>query len=203
MFHKNGTWPMMIAALLSLASYLLGSVPTGFVLVSLLHGKDIRKQGSGNIGATNVWRIYGATLGILTFMIDALKAAAAIFLVQVFWSDVSCKLLFFIGFFAFLGHVFSPWLNFKGGKGIATLFGWMLAWNAWIFIGMAAVWSFIYLLLRHSFIAGLACATYVAIGSIYFCFSVEIVTGALFLWAIVLYRHQKNIRDYMKKRANV
>ena len=87
---------MMIAVLLSLASYLLGSVPTGFVLVSLLHGKDIRKQGSGNIGATNVWRSYGATLGILTFVIDALKAAAAIFLVQGFWPDVSYKLLWIL-----------------------------------------------------------------------------------------------------------
>jgi glycerol-3-phosphate acyltransferase PlsY len=107
---------------LSLTSaYLLGSIPFGYVLVRLVYGSDVRRTGSGNIGATNVSRT-SPLLGLITLLLDALKGVAAVALVLV-WLHGTRQLAFAAAFTAILGHMFPVWLGFRGGKGVATGLG--------------------------------------------------------------------------------
>jgi acyl phosphate:glycerol-3-phosphate acyltransferase len=112
----------MTAFLLTAAySYLLGSIPFGYLLVHIFHGKDIRQTGSGNIGATNVART-SRWLGAVTLILDALKGVAAVMITRaLFPSQIILPSL--AGFMAIAGHVFPVWLRFRGGKGVATGLG--------------------------------------------------------------------------------
>src|ERR1051326_7571585 len=118
--------PLIMAAI----SYLLGSIPFGYLLVRIFRGEDVRQSGSGNIGATNVSR-KSPLLGVLTLLLDALKGTSAVFLAyKVFtraWPgniDMSLySLLSVMGLCAILGHMFPVWLRFRGGKGVATSVG--------------------------------------------------------------------------------
>jgi glycerol-3-phosphate acyltransferase PlsY len=103
------------------SSYLLGSIPFGYILVRIFRGQDVRKTGSGNIGATNVSRT-SPILGALTLLLDALKGFAAVALARAWYPDQK-MLLGLAAFMATAGHVFPLWLKFKGGKGVATAFG--------------------------------------------------------------------------------
>ncbi|MAP24181.1 MAG: acyl-phosphate glycerol 3-phosphate acyltransferase [Rickettsiales bacterium] len=191
----------MFDLLFYLLSFLLGSLPTGFLLVKLFYEKDIRLQGSGNIGATNVWRNYGPFLGGSTFLIDALKSMIAIYLIGAVSHNNSCSFLFLVGSMALLGHIFSPWLNFKGGKGIATFFGLMLAWNQIVFIGMAITWGSVYLLTRQSFIAGLITTLFACISAIVFCLTLLVTLTSLALLLIIFWRHEQNITNYFRAKS--
>lgn len=102
-------------------SYLLGSIPFGFILVRVFRGQDVRETGSGNIGATNVARA-SPVLGILTLVLDALKGMAAVALTRAFFPGRSL-LAGMAAVFAIVGHMFPIWLNFRGGKGVATGLG--------------------------------------------------------------------------------
>ena len=107
--------------LVIIASYLLGSIPFGYLLVRLFRGSDVRTTGSGNIGATNVART-SPTLGIVTLMLDAGKGLAAVMLAQSL-APANRTLAFAAGFVAVCGHIFPIWLRFRGGKGVATGLG--------------------------------------------------------------------------------
>ncbi|MGA8086261.1 MAG: glycerol-3-phosphate 1-O-acyltransferase PlsY [Terracidiphilus sp.] len=120
----------MLLAVLSIAvlAYLLGSVPTGYLLVRLFRHEDIRSVGSGNIGATNVLRSGGKGLGAATFLLDTLKGAAAVWLGALLGSILLPSMPFrdaeaIAAVSAVLGHMFPVWLHFRGGKGVATGFG--------------------------------------------------------------------------------
>jgi glycerol-3-phosphate acyltransferase PlsY len=103
------------------SSYLLGSIPFGYILVRIFRNQDVRKTGSGNIGATNVSRT-SPMLGALTLLLDALKGFAAVALARAWYPDQKI-LLGLAAFMAIAGHVFPVWLRFRGGKGVATAFG--------------------------------------------------------------------------------
>jgi len=112
----------MSAVLLTAAySYLLGSIPFGYLLVRLFHGKDVRRTGSGNIGATNVART-SPGLGAITLLLDASKGIAAVLITRMLFPN-NAVLAALAGFMAVAGHVFPVWLRFRGGKGVATGFG--------------------------------------------------------------------------------
>ena len=108
--------------LILIVSYLLGSIPFGFLLVKFAKGQDVRKEGSGNIGMTNVWRVAGAGWGIATFSLDVAKGAVAVFLADR-WIPGNDAILVLSGLAALLGSVFSIFLKFKGGKGVGTSAG--------------------------------------------------------------------------------
>ena len=108
--------------LLLAAAYFLGSIPFGLLLAKLFAGKDIRESGSGNIGANNVARVVGPAAGILTLSLDVAKGYAAVWLAGRF-TDQSSAAMTLAAVAALLGHCFSVWLNFKGGKGVATALG--------------------------------------------------------------------------------
>src|SRR5579862_9164648 len=111
----------MSAIIVILYSYLLGSIPFGYVLVRLFYGQDVRTTGSGNIGATNVSRT-SPLLGVTTLVLDACKGAAAVFLTRSFFPG-QASLLGLAALMAIIGHMLPCWLKFRGGKGVATGLG--------------------------------------------------------------------------------
>jgi acyl phosphate:glycerol-3-phosphate acyltransferase len=111
----------MTASLIAAYSYLLGSIPFGLILLRVFRGQDVRLTGSGNIGATNVARS-SLALGVLTLALDALKGLAAVALTRAFFPGGNV-LAGLAALFAILGHMFPPWLTFRGGKGVATALG--------------------------------------------------------------------------------
>ena len=142
-------------ALLSLAfGYLLGSIPFGLLLTQVAGTADLRTIGSGNIGATNVLRTGRKDLAAATLVLDALKATFAFVATAVFFHDDGAGLAAAAG--AFLGHVYPVWLNFRGGKGVATFLGGLIgaAWPA--AIAFALVWLGVAALTRYSSAAALA-----------------------------------------------
>lgn len=111
----------MAAIIIAGYSYLLGSIPFGYLLVRIFYGQDVRQTGSGNIGATNVSRT-SPWLGVLTLILDACKGAAAVLLTRIFFADQT-GWLGLAALAAIVGHIFPVWLKFRGGKGVATGLG--------------------------------------------------------------------------------
>jgi glycerol-3-phosphate acyltransferase PlsY len=144
-------------ALAAVGGYLLGSIPFGVILTRLATGKDVRSIGSGNIGATNVLRTGRKDLALATLILDAGKGAAAFLIAQDLFPGVPA-IAAVAGGAAFLGHLFPVWLGFKGGKGVATFFGLLLA-AAWPLGLMAgATWLLVAVLFRMSSLAALISA---------------------------------------------
>jgi glycerol-3-phosphate acyltransferase PlsY len=144
--------------LIAVASYLLGSIPFGYLLVRIFRGEDVRQSGSGNIGATNVSR-KSPVLGILTLVLDALKGSAAVLLAASLSSrpdgNTPYRAMSFAALFAVVGHIFPIWLKFRGGKGVATGLG------SFIMIAPKAV-----LIAACIFVAVVLVFRYVSLGSI-------------------------------------
>ena len=144
-------------ALAAVGGYLLGSIPFGVILTRLVTGEDVRSIGSGNIGATNVLRTGRKDLAFATLILDAGKGAAAFLIAQALFPGVPA-IAAVAGGAAFLGHLFPVWLGFKGGKGVATFFGLLLA-AAWPLGLMAgATWLIVAALFRMSSLAALVAA---------------------------------------------
>lgn len=139
-------------ATVALTSYLLGSIPFGYVLVRIFHGEDIRQSGSGNIGATNVLRTGNKALAAATLLGDMLKGTAAV-LIALYLSNRNLAMA--AGLAAFIGHLFPVWLRFKGGKGVATYIGVLLglAWPA--ALAFCALWLAVAAITRYSSLAAL------------------------------------------------
>jgi len=136
-----------------LGAFVAGSIPFGLLLVRLAGKGDVRQMGSGNIGATNVMRAGGKALGIVTLLLDVAKGFIPVYLARK--SGVFPVPLSWIAFFAVAGHIFTPWLRFKGGKGVATALGACFAYCA--FLPLPALGSFIVLV---------ALTGYVSLGSV-------------------------------------
>lgn len=138
-----------MAAFLLIAaySYLLGSIPFGYVLVRLVYGQDIRQTGSGNIGATNVSRT-SPWLGIVTLILDACKGAAAVLITRFLFPD-RAMLLSAAALAAIAGHVFPLWLKFRGGKGVATGLGSFLVLFPKTILLMVGIFVLIFLAFRY------------------------------------------------------
>lgn len=176
---------------LVLAAYLLGSVPFGLGVTRLVGGPDPRIGGSGNIGATNVTRLAGKRAGALTLLLDAAKGWAPTFLALAWWGPGWTAAV--VGLAAFMGHLLPVYLRFKGGKGVATALGVMLAVSPWACLGMLAM------------LAGLAWLSgYVSLGSLAGCLSAPVwllvlrepaplVSMAAVMALLVLWAHGKNI----------
>ena len=149
---------MMLFNIFAVA-YLLGSIPFGLIIARFAGVGDLRAIGSGNIGATNVMRTGHKWLGLLTLVLDAAKGAAAVWYTgyQLYPYDFTAV----AGLLAILGHVFPVWLRFKGGKGVATTFGVLLALNWMLGLATCVMWLAVFFFTRISSLASL-----VAIGGI-------------------------------------
>src|ERR1700722_5566025 len=144
----------MTAFLLTAAySYLLGSIPFGYILVRTFRGQDVRQTGSGNIGATNVSRT-SPRLGALTLILDALKGLSAVVLTRALF-PADKGLMFAAALFAVVGHVFPVWLRFRGGKGVATGLGSFAVLTPKTVLVMIAIFILILLAFRYVSIASI------------------------------------------------
>jgi glycerol-3-phosphate acyltransferase PlsY len=185
-------WPLYAVAAVA---YLFGSVPYGLILTKLAGLGDIRSVGSGNIGATNVLRTGRKGLAALTLILDVAKGVAAVWVGDWYGGLHGYAILasLIAGCAVVIGHVFPVWLKFKGGKGVATTFGVLLALSPGAAAVAGAVWLFMLLIFRTSSLAALAAsviATFFAFG--YAGQSVGILIGALTL--LIFVKHAANIR---------
>lgn len=143
--------------LIVIGAYLVGAIPFGLLFAFWLTGKDPRQHGSGNIGATNVVRTGGKAVGLMTLIADIAKGAAPVALALYFTDEMTVALA---AMAAFLGHLFPVYLRFKGGKGVATMFGVILPWQPWLALATFVVWALVFGLSRYvslaSIIAGLS-----------------------------------------------
>jgi glycerol-3-phosphate acyltransferase PlsY len=152
---------MVFASLLTaVAAYLLGSVPAGYLLVRIFRHQDIRKAGSGNIGATNVLRFGGKGLGAATFLLDVLKGSSAVALGGLLGSllvhsATPANMKALAALFAVLGHIFPVWLGFRGGKGVATGFGVFLVAAPWAALAAISVFALVLVLSRYVSVASI------------------------------------------------
>jgi len=152
--------PDLISSLVALGfGYLCGSIPFGLLLTRFAGTEDIRTIGSKNIGATNVLRTGRKDLAAATLLLDALKGTVAVW-IAMRWGDAPAMLA---GFGAFLGHCYPVWLKFQGGKGVATWFGVLLAFNPWIFLAAGAIWLVMALLKRYSSLSSLTSSAAIAL----------------------------------------
>ncbi len=178
-----------LLALTALAAYLLGAVPFGIVIARLFGLGDLRKIGSGNIGATNVLRTGNKTAAALTLILDAGKAGIAVLIARAALAEDAAQLA---GFAAFLGHCFPVHLGFRGGKGVATFLGTLLA--LWWPLGLAAcaVWLAIAKLFKISSLSALVAAV-MAPGLAWGFGHPDLVILSLLLGILVFFRHKENI----------
>jgi glycerol-3-phosphate acyltransferase PlsY len=169
--------------------YMFGSVPWGLVLTQAAGLGDIRSIGSGNIGATNVLRTGNKQLAAATLALDIGKGAVALWLSSWLWGETAGLVA---GFGAMLGHAFPVWLGFKGGKGVATGGGVLLAASWWLGLGAALVWLGMALVTRLSSLSALAaCAAAPIIAAIAGRWDLALFSAAIA--ALVAYRHRANI----------
>lgn len=184
------TWPFYAAAALG---YLLGSVPFGLVLTKLAGHGDVRRIGSGNIGATNVLRTGSKGLAALTVLLDGGKGAAAFWIAGLLGPDMAVL----AGGGAFLGHLFPVWLRFRGGKGVATALGILIAasWAAGLLACLT--WLAAAAAFRYSSLAALA-ALAVAPVCMWHLADLQRTEFAAFLAVLVFVRHHANIRRLLK-----
>ena len=189
------SWPYYAVALA--AGYVLGSIPVGLLLARLFGHGDIRAIGSGNIGATNVLRTGNKPLAAVTLLLDGAKGAAAVLLAAIYGPDLALT----AGFAAVIGHVAPVWLLFRGGKGVATSLGVLLAIDWRLGLIACAVWLAVAALFRYSSLASLV-ALVSAPGFGYLLAGRQLSELAAMLAAIVVLKHHGNIRRLVSGRES-
>ena len=180
--------------LIGIISYLMGSIPFGFILTKIFLKKDIREIGSGNIGATNALRTGNKIIGYATLALDILKAVVPIIYVKIFYQD----LLYVASLCAFLGHVFPIWLKFKGGKGVATYVGILFALNIYFGIIFTISWFITFFISKYSSLSSLVAAASIPI---YLLISAkfDIVIFFTIMFVLIFFTHRENIKRLKNK----
>jgi acyl phosphate:glycerol-3-phosphate acyltransferase len=179
--------------IVALSSYLLGSIPFGFILTKIFLKKDIRDIGSGNIGATNALRTGNKLLGYMTLILDITKAILPVLYVKFNYPDY----IFISSLSAFLGHVFPVWLKFKGGKGVATYVGILFSINFIIGLIFIIVWIITFLISKYSSLSSLMASMLVPIYLIIF----ENYNSIFFviMFVLIFYTHRENVKRLRNK----
>jgi glycerol-3-phosphate acyltransferase PlsY len=177
-------------------SYLLGSIPFGIIISKYIKGIDIRGHGSGNIGATNVFRILGARPASMVLIGDVAKGMIAVLLGKVFgdsiWIFVLC------GIFALLGHIWPITLKFSGGKGVATTLGVLLIMLPGIALIMLFIWVIILAVSKYVSLASIASAVVLPFIVLIFFGLSPYLLFCLFATALCLYKHKSNIQRLLR-----
>lgn len=186
--------PIPALIIWAIAGYLLGSIPFGMVLARVMGLGNLRDIGSGNIGATNVLRTGNKKAAVLTLLFDAGKGAAVVLLARAFAGEDAAQIA---GFAAIIGHCFPVWLRFKGGKGVATYFGLMIALSPIVGLACGAIWLLVAAISRYSSLAALVSAGWAPL-VVAFLTGGEIFALAIALAGLIYIRHNGNI---MRLRA--
>lgn len=173
------------------AAYLIGSIPTG-LLLGKAYGIDVRREGSGNIGATNLYRTVGRKVGIITLIGDCLKGLLPVLLVKA--SSLPPEFAAWVGLAAFCGHVFPVFLKFKGGKGVATALGVFLALAPLAVAIAIALFAVLMFLCRYVSLGSISAAAAMPLAVFFLGGSRTVTFVTLVIAAIVIIRHQENIK---------
>lgn len=174
------------------AAYLIGAIPFGLLFARVLTGKDPREHGSGNIGATNALRTSGKMVGALTLLADIIKGSIPVAIAV--WLDAGELLTALIALAAFLGHIFPVYLGFKGGKGVATMFGVLIPWMPWVAVGAFALWFVVFKSTRYVSLASVLAGTSLPILALILYGSWIPAVLCLLLGGIMIVRHRSNIQ---------
>jgi len=182
--------------IISLGSYLLGSIPFGFILTKVFLKKDIRDIGSGNIGATNALRTGNKLLAYATLILDISKAILPVLFVKFNYPDY----IFIAALSTFLGHVFPIWLKFKGGKGVATYVGILFSINLFFGLVFIVSWAITFLISRYSSLSSLIASLIVPIYLVVF----ENYNSIFFIimFVLIFYTHRENVKRLKNKEEN-
>jgi len=180
--------------IIGILSYLLGSIPFGYLFTKFFLKKDIRNVGSGNIGATNALRSGNKLIGYLTLVFDIGKAVIPVLFVKINYPE----LIFLSSLCAFLGHVFPLWLKFKGGKGVATYLGILFVINISYGIIFITIWLFIYFLSKYSslssILATLSIPIFLVISK-----NFSEVSFFVIMFVLIFFTHRENIKRLKNK----
>jgi len=174
-----------------MVAYLIGAIPFGLLFARWLTGKDPRSHGSGNIGATNAMRTGGKKVGALTLLADILKGTIPVAVAILF--DSGQLLIATVALAAFIGHIFPVYLRFKGGKGVATMFGVIIPWMPWVAIGAFLVWLVVFRSTRYVSLASIIAGITLPLFAWLLGASVEAVLLCLMLGGLMTARHYTNI----------
>ena len=180
----------------SILSYLVGSIPFGFILTKIFLKKDIRDIGSGNIGATNALRTGNKSLGYGTLFLDVIKAVIPVIYVKLNYPDY----IFIASLCVFLGHIFPIWLKFKGGKGVATYVGILFSINLTIGFVFIGVWFFTFLISKYSSLSSLLGSLSVPIYLFFFTSQKLVFFSIMFI--LIIYTHRENVKRLKNKEEN-
>jgi len=182
---------------IGIISYLMGSIPFGFILTKTFLKKDIREIGSGNIGATNALRTGNKLIGYSTLLLDVIKAILPVLYVKINHPE----LIYIASLCAFLGHVFPVWLKFKGGKGVATYVGILFTINILLGFIFCVSWLLIFLISKYSSLSSLIGSLTIPV----YIFFNDQMSNALFfgiMFVLIFYTHRENIKRLKNKEES-
>ena len=183
-------------------SFFLGSIPTAFLLVKKIKGLDIREHGSGNVGATNAFRVLGKKGGSLVFALDFLKGAIPAWLVLALYPSGGISVptvALIVASAAILGHIFTPFLGFRGGKGVATGAGAVFGAYPLLFLGALAVWVVVFLITRTVSISSLFALIFLVALSFWVVPDRLSIAVLFALFLLILWSHRSNILRLLNK----
>ena len=184
-------------AYVGIYSYIVGTIPFGLLITKIFLNKDIREVGSGNIGATNVLRTGKKSLGIVTLLLDGLKAYISVKITLNFFPDY----VYLSALLCFLGHIFPIWLKFNGGKGIAVYLGILFAFSFYLGFAFIFSWVIIFYLSKYSSLSSLVSSLVIFLFSIVLNnFNMSLFFFIIFI--IVTYTHRENISRIKNKTEN-
>ena len=175
--------------IISIISYLMGSIPFGFLLTKFILKKDIREIGSGNIGATNALRTGNKLIGYSTLVLDILKAVAPIFYVKFNFPEY----IYVASLCAFLGHVFPIWLKFKGGKGVATYLGILFALKISLGLIFIITWLIVFVISKFSSLSSLAASISIPIYLLILAQFDQVIFFTI-MFVLIFFTHRENIK---------
>ena len=183
--------------IISLVSYLIGSIPFGFLLTKIFLRNDIRNIGSGNIGATNVLRTGNKKIGFSTLIFDILKAAIIIIFVKFNYSEF----IFISSLCVFLGHVFPIWLKFKGGKGVATYVGILFSINLTYGLIFITIWLIVFFIFKYSSLSSIIASLSIPLYLFIFLNSLNLFFFLIML-ILIFFTHRENIKRLINKEES-
>ena len=178
-------------------SYALGSIPFGYLITKFFLKKDIRKIGSGNIGATNVLRTGNRIIGYSTLLLDVFKAILPLIIIKIYMNEY----LFIASLSVFLGHVFPIWLIFKGGKGVATYVGILCCINLHLGIGFVFFWIITLIIFKYSSLSSLVASLTIPFID-YFFLKNQFVYFYIIMFVLIFYTHRGNIKRLINKEES-
>ena len=188
-------------ALIILLSYLLGSIPWALVIGKVFYGKDIRLEGSGNLGGTNAGRVLGKKAGVSVIVLDALKGLIAMLIANM----IAPETIIYAGLACCIGHCFPVFANFKGGKAVATSFGYLLGISTlvthnWLlqFVAIVALFMIILYIRKMVSFSSITSLLGAVIMSVILKNDISVTISLFILWAFVTYRHKANIERILK-----